>query len=356
MDEPAVRIGAERLREYCASILCGLEVPLDQAEMVSDALVDADLRGVDSHGANLVALYVSRIRAGSMRPRTDVAVLADDGQTLQLDGGLGPGQVAGVAAIEQATLRARDHGMAAVGVRQSTHLGALGYYTLRAAKRGLFAMAFQNGPTVVPAFGGITPLFSTNPFSYAVPAGEEAPIVFDIATTAVAGNKLLLARKRGGPIPEGWASDEHGVPTTDPEKASLQRLQWFGGHKGFGIAMLVEILAGLLTNSSFGRREIGDSPFTGFERVAKGYLFLTLDVSRFLPLDEFRVRTDALIRDIRSSEPARGFERVYVPGEIEHLRRLERLRDGIPLAAEVVNELEQCGAEFGLGRLLEIPA
>jgi LDH2 family malate/lactate/ureidoglycolate dehydrogenase len=346
-------IPAARLREYCAGILCGLGVPPEQADTVADSLVEADLRGVDSHGANLIALYVSRIRAGSMRPRTEIRVISDDGQTLQLDGGLGPGQVAGVAAIEHAIERARTHGMAAVSVRESTHLGALAYYTLRAAEEGFFCMAFQNGPTVVPAFGGLTPLFSTNPFSYAVPAGEEAPIVYDVATTAVAGNKLLLARKRGESIPEGWANDDQGVPTTDPEKASMQRLQWFGGHKGFGIAMLVEILAGLLTNSSFGRREVSDSPFTGLERVAKGYLFLTLDVSRFLPLDEFRSRMDELVRDVRSSEPAQGVERIYVPGEIEHLRRIERLRDGIPLAEGVVNELERVGAEFGLGALHE---
>jgi taurine dioxygenase len=214
-------IPAARLRGYCAGILCGLGVPPEQADTVADSLVEADLRGVESHGANLIALYVSRIRAGSMRPRTEIRVISDDGPTLQLHGGLGPGQVAGVAAIEHAIERARGHGMAAVSVRESTHLGALAYYTLRAAEQGLFCMAFQNGPTVVPAFGGITPLFSTNPFSYAVPAGEEAPIVYDVATTAVAGNKLLLARKRGESIPEGWATDDDGVPTTDPERASL---------------------------------------------------------------------------------------------------------------------------------------
>lgn len=346
-----IRIEGDRLRRYCAGILGGLGVPDDQAELVATSLVEADLRGTASHGVNLVSLYVSRIREGSMKPRTEVRVLADDGTTLQLDGGLGPGQVAGVVAIDEAIDRALRHGVGAVSVREGTHLGALGYYTLRAAERGLFAMAFQNGPTIVPPFGGITPLFSTNPFAYAIPTGEEAPVVFDIATTAIAGNKLILARKRGEPIPEGWAADENGVPTTDPQRASLNGLQWFGGHKGFGIAFLVEILAGVLTNSSYGRTERSASTFSGKARVAKGYLFLTLDVGRFLPLPEFRDRMDQLIRDVRSSETAAGVERIYVPGEIEHERRLENLEAGIPVAEGVIAELEAFGREFGLGSL-----
>jgi LDH2 family malate/lactate/ureidoglycolate dehydrogenase len=348
-------VDAPRLGRYCRGILEGLGVPAEQAALVADSLVEADLRGVESHGAHLMALYVSRLRSGHMRPRTEIRVLSDDGPTLQLDGGLGPGQVAGVYAIDRAVERARAFGAAAVGVRESTHLGALAYYTLRAAAQGAIALAFQNGPTVVPPFGGITPLFSTNPFSYAVPTGEEPTLVLDLATTAVAGNKLLLARKRGDArIPEGWACDERGVPTTDPQRASLERLQWFGGHKGFGIAFLVEILAGVLTSSSFGRSEHTASPLHGRERIAKGYLFLALDPGRFLPLDEFRGRMDALIRDVRGSEPAVGHERVYVPGELEHLRRAQRLREGIPLAPQLLAELEGFGAQLGLGPLASV--
>jgi LDH2 family malate/lactate/ureidoglycolate dehydrogenase len=348
----SIRVEASRLEAYCAGILEALGVPGSQAEIVANSLVEADLRGVASHGANLIALYVSRIRAGSMQPRTEIRILSDDESTLQLDGGLGPGQVAGVYAIDEAIERALRHGVGAVSVRESTHLGALGYYTLRAAERGVFAMAFQNGPTIVPPFGGITPLMSTNPFSYAIPAGEEAPVVFDVATTAIAANKLILARKSGDSIPESWAADENGVPTTDPQRASHERLQWFGGHKGFGIAFLVEVLAGVLTDSSYGRSERSASEFVGKERVAKGYLFLTLDVGRFLPEKEFRRRVDELVRDMRSCEPAAGVERIYAPGEIESLRRLDYLREGIPMSEGLIAELEAFGAEFGMGRLV----
>ena len=145
--------------------------------------------------------------------------------------------------------------------------------------------------------------------------------MYDVATTAAAGNKILLARKRGdAPIPAGWANDDEGRPTTDPQAASVYQLQWFGGHKGFGLGLLVEIMSGLLADSAFGTFENSDSELTGRDRIAKGCGFLALDVARFLPLDEFRRRVDRLVADVHASDLAPGTERIYVPGEIEALR------------------------------------
>ena len=191
-------------------------------------------------------------------------------------------------------------------------------------------------------------MFSTNPFSYAVPAGTNPPIVFDIATTAAAGNKILLARKRGDPsIPEGWANDEDGRPTTDPQAASVFQLQWSGGHKGFGLAMLVEIIAGVLADSCYGTVENTGSDLAGRERIAKGAGFVVLDVSRFLPRDEFARRVDGLIADVHASALAPGTERIYVPGELEAERRAQRLRDGIPLSRGLVDELDHVAGQLG---------
>ncbi|HEV8297182.1 MAG TPA: Ldh family oxidoreductase, partial [Acidimicrobiales bacterium] len=181
---------------------------------------------------------------------------------------------------------------------------------------------------------------------------EEYPIVLDMATTAVAGNRIILARKKNQAIPDWWATDDKGNKTTDPHVASLDHLQWFGGYKGFGVAMMVEILSGVLLNSSFGRTEITEATAHGKARVAKGYLFLTVDIERFIALDLFRSYMDTLIRDIRSCERADGVERIYVPGEIEHLRRADRLRDGIPLDDALVTELESLGQPLGLGALI----
>lgn len=335
-----VAVAADELLRHCSAVLQEHGVPAEQADIVADNLVEADLRGVDSHGCNLLALYVARLRSGDLQPVTTVTTERDDGSTVVLDGGLGFGQIAGLDAIDLAVERAREHGVATIAVRESTHLGALAYYTMRAAEQGVVALAFQNGPTIVPPFGGVTPLFSTNPFSYAIPTAEEPTVVYDVATTTVAGNKVLLAKKRGdASIPEGWANDENGVPTTDTEAASVRHLQWFGGHKGYGLALLVEILSGVLAGSCFGRTENTASTAHGPARIAKGYVFIAIDVARFGSPDEFRASTDQLVQDIHSSEPAQGFDGVLVPGELEHRRRAERVADGIPLSSALVDEL-----------------
>ncbi len=347
-----VRLDHEELRRYEIAILEGLGVPSVQAEIVVDNLVEADLRGVDSHGAHLVELYVARLRSGHLRAVTEVTTVRDDGSTVMLDGGIGFGQVSGLQAMNLAVERAKTYGVAAVTVREGTHLGALAYYTLPAAEAGCFAMAVQNGPVIVPPFGGRAAIFSTNPFSWAAPAGRELPVVYDIATTAVAGNKILLAKKRGDPtIPEGWANDDHGRPTTDTEAASAQNLCWFGGYKGFGIAMMVEVLSGIVAGSSFGHTEQTDCELVGNRRLAKGWMFLTLDLERFCGLDLFREQMDQLIRDIRGTDLAEGAERIYVPGEIEHENRAERMERGIPLPEALVAEISAIGADFGLAPL-----
>jgi len=349
--DPVVTAGA--LRRHCQELFVALGVPGADAASVADTLVEADLRGVHSHGANLMALYVDRIRAGQIKAVTKIVSLRDDGSTVVLDGGLGLGQIAGIQAIDLAVERARSHGIAQVAVRELTHLGALGYYSLRAASAGCVALVVKNGPAFVPPFGGVTGLFSTNPFSYAFPAEEEDPVFFDIATTAVAGNKIILAKKRGDEtIPPGWAGDDRGRPTTSAADASIDHLLWFGGHKGYGIAFFVEVMAGVLADSCFGRTENSASDVTGKDRVAKGASFLTLDVSRFAGETSFGARMDRLIRDVRSSAPAEGHDRVYVPGEIEHRLRAERLRNGIPLSAAVVAELTRFAADLGVEPLV----
>ncbi len=341
-------IAAADLEAGLAGILMGHRVPAEQARTIAHLLVEADLRGVDSHGAHLMSMYASRLASGDIAPATEVSRLSDDGSCVHLDGGLGFGQIAGLEAARVAVQRAREHGVAVVAVRESTHLGALGAYTSRIAEEGCIALCVQNGPTFVPPFGGVTALFSTNPLSYAVPTGEEPTIVYDVATTAVAGNKVLLAKKRGDKtIPAGWAADDQGRPTTDAASASVRHLQWFGGHKGFGLALLVELLAGVLAGSSFGTTERTASPLHGDVRVAKGFVFIAIDPSRFAPLPDFRRAVDTLIREVRGGERAAGVQRIWLPGEPEHERSRQRARDGIPLPAALVEELNGLAAAVG---------
>lgn len=341
-------VAADRLAATLAGALQALAVPPHAAATVAELLVEADLSGVDSHGCHLLPMYVDRLRSGHIRPDAPITVDRDTGSTVCLDAGLGLGQLAGLRAVDLLTERAAEHGTAAVTVREASHLGALGAYTRRVAEAGYICLCLQNGPTVVPPFGGVTPLFSTNPLSYAIPTDREPTIVYDIATTAVAGNKLLLAKKRGdATIPAGWANDSQGRPTTDAAAASVWNLQWFGGHKGFGLGLLVEVLAGVLAGSSYGRTEHTASGIHGRERVAKGFCLVALDPERFLGRQEFRRRVDELIVDIRSSEPADGVDGIMLPGEPEHHRRIERERDGIPLAQPLVEQLNELAAELG---------
>ncbi len=348
MADEAVLVSAAQLQTAVAAILVGGGVPADQATTVSKLLVEADLRGVDSHGAHLLSMYATRLAAGDITAKTVVTTIRDDGSTVHLDGGMGFGQIAGLEAARLVAERAGQYGMATVAVRESTHLGALGAYTSRVAEAGYICLCVQNGPTFVPPFGGVTALFSTNPLSYAVPTGVEPTIVYDIATTAVAGNKVLLAKKRGDKtIPAGWAADDQGRPTTDTVAASVRHLQWFGGHKGFGLALFVELLSGVLAGSSFGTTERTASALHGDVRVAKGFVLIAIDPARFVPVDEFRASVDTLIREIRDGERAPGVDRIWLPGEPEHERRAQRTRDGIPLAPQLVSELQRLAAEVG---------
>jgi LDH2 family malate/lactate/ureidoglycolate dehydrogenase len=346
------RIAADRVRGVVSGVLTALGVPAADAAAVADVLVEADLTGVDSHGVHLLLMYATRLRSGQIRPDATISVLDDSGSTVWLDAGLGIGQIAGLRAADLLIERTRAHGIASVGVREATHLGAIGIYARRVAEQGIVCLCVQNGPTVVPPYGGVTPLFSTNPIAYAIPTGRHPTIVYDIATTAVAGNRLLLAKRRGdAAIPEGWASDEQGRPTTDTQAASVWNLQWFGGHKGYGLGLLVELLAGVLAGSSYGRTEHTDSAVHGRERVAKGFTFIGLDPARFVGLDEMRRRTDELIDDICASDRAEGVERIVVPGMFEAERREQRLRDGIPLSTNLIDEIDALATSLGTATL-----
>lgn len=356
MADDAVLVSAPELQAAVAGILVGGGVPAEQAATISELLVEADLRGVDSHGAHLLSMYATRLAAGDIAAKTVVTTIRDDGSTVHLDGGMGFGQIAGLEAARLVAERAGEYGVATVAVRESTHLGALGAYTSRVAEAGYICLCVQNGPTFVPPFGGVTALFSTNPLSYAIPTGIEPTIVYDIATTAVAGNKVLLAKKRGDKtIPAGWAADDQGRPTTDTAAASVRHLQWFGGHKGFGLALFVELLSGVLAGSSFGTTERTASTLHGDARVAKGYVLIAIDPARFVPTDEFRSAVDTLIREIRGGERAPGVDRIWLPGEPEHERRAQRSRDGIPLAPQLVAELQRLAAEVGATPLRHAP-
>jgi LDH2 family malate/lactate/ureidoglycolate dehydrogenase len=338
-------VKAAPLRALICRLFTEAGAPSEDAETVAEVLVEADLRGVESHGSTRVAGYLSMIRLGLLNPRPKIQILRETDSTAMLEGDQAFGIVVARRAMEMAIDKGRRSGIACVTARNITHTGMVGFYPMMAAQRGLIGLCCNNGPTILPPFGGKTPTLATNPLSAAVPSGSGQPIVLDMATSIVAAGKLRQAGKKGAMIPANWALDRDGVPTTDPTEAIFHGfLQWAGGYKGFGLATIVEVLGGVLSGGLFGRDVPAMKDFGKEPLVTSGF-YMTIDPEAFMPLDQFVARVDRLVRHIKSSETAAGVTEVFVAGEIEFRTRATRLRDGIPVSAVVWRELEALAAE-----------
>ena len=341
-------VDADQLKQLARQILEAAGFRADDAELVAEVLIEADLRGVDSHGVTRLRGYLSMVEAGHVNLRPDVTVVRESGAMALLDGDSGVGIIAARQAIDRAVELARESGIGCVSLRNVSHTGMIGWYTMRAARQGLIGIAMNNGPAIVPLFGGRESLVATNPLSIAAPSSGEIPVVLDMATTMVAGGKLRLASKRGVPIPDHWALDRDGQPTTDPDEAIRHGFfQWAGGYKGSGLALMIEILGGVLSGGLFGR-DVPPMIEYGKDPLISNAFYVAVDVARFLPLDEFRERVDQLIDQARGSEPIDPDQPVLVPGDKEADCRVRRLAEGIPISERVVEELEGLVEKFGL--------
>lgn len=341
-------VNPDRLRDLVRRLFAARGVPDEDAATVAEVLVEADLRGVESHGCTRVAGYLSMMKLGLLNPRPKVEVLRDTPSIAMLEGDQGFGIVVARRAMQLAMDKALQVGVACVTARNVTHTGMIGFYPMMAARAGLIGLAMNNGPKILPPFGGRTPTYATNPFAAAFPAGEREPIVLDMATSIVAGGKLRLAAKKAAPIPPEWALDRAGRPTTDPQEAIFHGfLQWAGGYKGFGLATVVEVLGGVLSGGLFGSDVPAMKAF-GQEPLVTSAFYLAIDPGQFMDLEEFRARVDRLIGMVKDSERAAGVEEVYIAGEIESRCRAERLKTGIPLSAVVSEELQALAAEAGV--------
>ncbi len=338
---------AEALQSFCEECLlaCGME--RGDASIVADSLVRSNLRGVDSHGVVRLGIYVRRLKTGLVNPRPEVAVVRESEATLLVDGDNGPGQVVGVRALEMGLEKVGRSGTVSVGVRGSNHYGAGAYYVERAVARDVAAFAYSNAPSTMAPWGGSDPYVGTNPYAFGVPAGRHEPIIADMATSVVARGKIILAAGRGEPIPEGWAVDREGRPTTDAQEALEGSVLPFGGPKGYAISLMIDIMAGVLTGAGFGPR-IG-SLYDDFEEPQDvGAFFQLTDIGRFGSVEEFKGRVDRMIDEIKAARRAPGVEEIFVPGEIEHRNEQQRRQTGIPLGAETLAELNEAGESCGV--------
>ena len=343
----------ERLEQFIVSALTAMDIPEQDAQTCAARLTEADLRGVETHGIFRLPQYCRRIRAGGLNLRPKLHLVRENAVTALLDGDNGLGQVVVTLATELAIRKAAETGLAWVGTFNGNHAGAAANYTSMALAHDMVCMymTVANG-NHMPPWGGVEPILGTNPISIAIPAGEEPPIVLDIATTVTAHGKVKLAAQRGETMPVGWMMDRKGQPLTDPQRAAEGFLMPIGGYKGYGINVVIGMLAGVLNGAAFGRNVV-DFNKDFVSRNNSGHMILAMRVDNFQPADTFKKEMDRAIREIRESEKMEGVDRIWLPGEIEYYKAQERRAKGIPLAPGVVESLRKLAMELSLSDRLE---
>jgi LDH2 family malate/lactate/ureidoglycolate dehydrogenase len=312
-------------------------IPAPDAALLADTLVTAELWGHPSHGAIRLSWYLERIRTGATRPVTEVETVRDTGPVVVLDGHDGLGQVVTQRAVELGVERAREHGVSAVAIRSPGHFGTAAYFTRYAAGHGCIALLATNASPAMAPWGGRDKLVGTNPWSIAAPGPDGEVLVMDMANTAVARGKVYVAADRGEPIPAGWAARADGTPTTDPREAIEGLILPVGGAKGYVMAFMFDVLAGVLTGSAFGSDVVG--PYRPEGRSGAGHLILTLDVAAFADPDDYAARVGALVAQVRGSEPAGWSDGVLTPGQLEDRNRARAEAEGIRMSDQTWAEL-----------------
>ena len=345
-------VNADELTGRVAGIFTRLDVQADEARIVAEHLVEADLRGVHSHGVIRVPTYVTGIQKGSINPRPKIEVVEDNGGQVVDGRRLRPRPVDSVSrqrACHRAGQRAR-HGRRGAAPLHPLRRDGLLRHPRRAA--GLIGIAITNAGMNMAPTGGAKKIVGNNPFAMAVPTTRDWPMVLDMATSVVAGGKLDVARSKGQSIPLGWARDKDGNPTTEPVAARAGSLEPVGDYKGYGMAVMLDVLAGVLSGGRFGGM-LGTEAARSVEpgavaaRGEMGQFFMTFDVERFMPIEQFKARMDELIDQIHACPRLPGVDRIYVAGEIEYDLQAERLAEGLPVEESVLANLDKVETDLG---------
>ncbi len=340
----------DQIADAAAALFAAAGTSSEDARTVAGLLAEANCAGHDSHGLIRVPQYLAAIEDGRIDPAAEVEVARETSITAVLDGNRGFGQVAMTRAVELASEKASGHGLAAVTVRSASHIGRLGSYVERLARRDLAALLLVNA-VGIPAYrmapwGGTEARLATDPLAFGVPRAEGDPVVLDMTTTVVAEGKVRVQSNRGEPVPEGWLIDAEGRPTTDPDVlygepgGSILPLGGSAaGHKGYGLNVALELLAGALS---------GTGCIGGGQPLGNGVLLIALDVERFLPLDEFHRHAEAFFAHVKSSPPAAGFDGILLPGEIEGQVQRRRQKEGILVDDETWRQVRQWADKLGV--------
>ena len=342
-----LRIPADTVRGFIVECMALIGLPPDDAAKVAELMTEADLTGADAHGVFRLPQYVQRMQAGGLNPRPNITVTRTAQATALVDGDNGMGHLVLARATETVIAQARETGVAWVGVRNSNHAGAAGVYAAMPLAHGMIGLysAVANANHMA-AWGGTGLLLGTNPLAVAIPAGEEAPVVLDIATSIVSYGTIKNYKLQGKPMPEGWMIDPAtGAPITDAGRSGEGLLLPMGGYKGSGLAIVLGLLAGTLNGAAFGRDVID---FNADDETATntGQFIVALEVARFMSLDGFKAEVDRHLRDLRNSRRLPGYDSIRLPGEQRRQRRADRVANGIPISAELMAKLDALADEM----------
>jgi LDH2 family malate/lactate/ureidoglycolate dehydrogenase len=357
----AVYVPVDKLTAFTIDVLMKMGVPRADAEIASDVLLASDLYGVLSHGIAHLRWYHQRIKTGLQQAVTRWTIVTEGPATAVIDGGNGMGMVVGYHAMKIAIEKARQYGVAAVAVRNSSHFGIAGYYSRMAVKEGMAGMSFTNAhPSIAPTFG-VHPMLGTNPIAFSAPTDEEFPFSFDASTSIAPRGKIEIAARLHKPIPAGWVIDEEGLPATDSSKmieemnkgkAALLPLggsgEVMGGHKGYGLATMVEILSSAFQDGAF-LSQLHDKDAAGNPRPSRiGHFFLAINIESFVPLGHFRHTAGSILRELRAYSKRPGEQKIYTAGEKAYDHEARALQEGIRIPPSIQRALNALRAELNV--------
>jgi L-2-hydroxycarboxylate dehydrogenase (NAD+) len=349
--EPA-RVTAPVLSAFIARAFHATGLPESDAKTLGDLIAEADLRGSDTHGVFRMPGYCRRIRAGGVNAHPNIRLVEERASTALVDGDNAMGHLVMKFAAETAIAKAKQTGIGWVGARMSNHAGPAALYAMMPLAHDMIGLYFAVGSNNhLPPWGGLESLLGTNPIAIAVPAMDEPPVVMDMAPTVTAYGKVRLKASRGEEMPVGWMIDKQGKPLTDPKRADEGHLLPIGDYKGYALSLMIALLAGALNRAAIGRdifdfnKELGRATNTGQSIVA-------LSVEAFAPVAEFKRGVDAMVRALRESQRLPGVERIWLPGEQSHEKRLDRVKNGIPLPPSLKKSLDALAKELGIAPVM----
>lgn len=365
MEESLAYLPVKTASEFIYQVFTHAGVPEADAQICSDVLIASDARGIESHGLSRLKMYYDRIRKGIQQPVTTISVLKDTYTTAVWDGNHGMGHVIAFRAMENAIEKAKVYGMGSVAVRNSTHYGIAGYYPMMAVKQGMIGISVTNTrPSIAPTFSS-QPKLGTNPIAFGAPSDEEFPFLFDAATSIIQRGKVEIYARKNKTLPDGWVIDQEGNSAHDPEEIlkgltedrySLLPLggigEEFGGHKGYGLSSIVEILSSSLQAGAFLQGLTGFDSSGNQQPYKLGHFFLAINVEAFIPLEEFKQNVGKLLRELRSSSKATGNEHIFTAGEKEYESEKMIAITGIPIGKSLQKELKFLQSELQLSSFI----